>query len=105
MHYPVIDTDKVVHDLFINSEYLNIQLRKTFSDFNIYTDGVLDRKKLAKIVFSDRKYLKKLESITHPLVIDEVMKFLSNTDAKPSLLFLFLFFMKYTGAICLTKLL
>lgn len=75
LHYPVIDTDKVVHDLFINSEYLNIQLRKTFSDFNIYTDGVLDRKKLAKIVFSDRKYLKKLESITHPLVIDEVMKF------------------------------
>lgn len=83
LHYPVIDTDKVVHHLFNTSDYLNKQLRRTFGDYNIYTDGVLDRKKLAKIVFADRKYLKKLEDLTHPLVIEEIIKFFeANSNAQ-----------------------
>lgn len=83
LHYPVIDTDKVVHRLFITSDYLNKQLKKIFSDYNIYTDGTLDRKKLAKVVFTDRKYLKKLEELTHPLVIEEIIKFFeANSDAQ-----------------------
>ena len=75
LHYPVIDTDEIVHDLFKNSEDLNILLRRTFRDYNICTEGVIDRQKLAKVVFSNPKLLKQLESITHPFVIDEVMKF------------------------------
>lgn len=75
LQYPVIDTDKIVHDLFINSQDLNNKLRKEFNGYNIYTEGILDRKKLAKVVFSDRELLKKLEKITHPMALDEVMKF------------------------------
>ena len=75
LQYPVIDTDKIVHDLFINSQDLNNKLRKEFNEYNIHTEGILDRKKLAKVVFSDRKLLKKLEKITHPMVLNEVMKF------------------------------
>lgn len=74
-NYPVIDTDKIVHDLFVNSQELNIQLRESFSGYDIYTDDLINRKKLAKVVFSDKKLLKKLESITHPFIIDEVLKF------------------------------
>ncbi len=75
LNYPVIDTDKMVHDLFKNSEDLNIRLREAFGQFDIYTDELIDRKKLAKVVFSDKKLLKTLENITHPFVIDEVLKF------------------------------
>lgn len=75
LHYPVIDTDKVVHDLFISSKELNNQLKMSFADYNIYTENVIDRKKLAKVVFSDKKLLKKLENITHPFIIEEVLNF------------------------------
>lgn len=75
LHYPVIDTDKVVHDLFIESKELNNQLKMSFADYNIYTENVIDRKKLAKVVFSDKKLLKKLEDITHPFIIDKVLDF------------------------------
>lgn len=75
MNYPVIDTDKIVHSLFENSQDLNIQLRESFAGYDIYTDDLIDRKKLAKVVFADKKLLKKLEQNTHPYIIDEVLKF------------------------------
>ena len=82
LHYPVIDTDKIVHDLFIESDDLNTELRAAFGDFDICTNHLIDRKKLARIVFSDKKLLSKLEKITHPYIIDEVMKFFEqNADA------------------------
>ena len=82
MHYPVIDTDKIVHNLFVESDDLNRELRTAFGNFDICTNHLIDRKKLARIVFSDKKLLAKLEKITHPYIIDEVMKFFEqNSDA------------------------
>lgn len=82
LHYPVIDTDKIVHKLFVESDDLNSELRTAFGDFDIYTNNLIDRKKLARIVFSDKKLLTKLENITYPYIIDEVMKFFEeNSDA------------------------
>ncbi len=75
LHYPVVDTDKIVHKLFEDSDDLNRELRSAFGDFDICTNHLIDRKKLARIVFSDKKLLSKLEKITHPYIIDEVMKF------------------------------
>lgn len=75
LNYPVIDTDKIVHDLFKNSQELNIQLHDAFGQYDIYSDGIINRKKLAKVVFSDKKLLKRLEENTHPFIIDEVLKF------------------------------
>ncbi|MCR5261824.1 MAG: dephospho-CoA kinase [Candidatus Gastranaerophilales bacterium] len=75
LHYPVVDTDKIVHYLFKNSQDLNIQLRESFAGYDIYTDDLIDRRKLAKVVFADKKLLKRLEANTHPYIIDEVLKF------------------------------
>lgn len=83
LNYPVIDTDKIVHNLFQTSDYLNKQIKKTFNDYDIYTDGILDRKKLAKVVFSNKKQLKKLEDLTHPMIIEEIIKFFNTkSDAQ-----------------------
>ena len=82
LHYPVIDTDKIVHNLFIESDDLNTELRAAFGDFDICTNHLIDRKKLARIVFSDKKLLSKLAKITHPYIIDEDMKYFEhNADA------------------------
>ena len=42
-NYPVIDTDFIVHELFKNSQDLNIQLRESFSGYDIYVDDLIDR--------------------------------------------------------------
>ena len=42
--------------------------------WNVVHDGVLDRKALAKIVFSDEKELHKLNGIVHKYVIEEIKK-------------------------------
>jgi len=75
LNYPVVDTDKIVHYLFKNSQDLNIQLRESFAGYDIYTDDLIDRRKLAKVVFSDKKLLRRLEANTHPFIIEEVLKF------------------------------
>lgn len=82
MNYPVIDTDKIVHLLFKNSQDLNIQIRESFAGYDIYTDDLIDRKKLAKVVFSDKKLLKRLEENTHPYIIDEVLKFFEKNETE-----------------------
>ena len=38
------------------------------------TDGIIDRKKLRKVVFADEKKLKLLNGITHPLIVDEILR-------------------------------
>ena len=71
LHYPVIDTDKIVHNLFVESDDLNSELRAAFGDFDICTNHLIDRKKLAKIVFSDKKLLSN-KAIALAFVISKV---------------------------------
>jgi dephospho-CoA kinase len=45
----------------------------------VVSNGVVDRKALAQIVFSDAEELQRLESITHPSIRDEIMRLVSGT--------------------------
>lgn len=60
--YLVYDTDKIAHKILENSE----EVRKAFQ--------TTDRKELSKIVFSNPKKLKLLETIIHPKVKEELLK-------------------------------
>lgn len=73
--YPIIDTDKIVHELYEKSETFCSQINSNFGMYDIFSDGKIDKKKLAKIVFSDKKLLKKLEFIIHPIVEDKIKTF------------------------------
>lgn len=65
--FKVYDTDKIAHEILENSS----EVKDAF--------GTTDRKKIAKIVFSNSEKLKQLESIIHPRVKDELNKiFLSD---------------------------
>lgn len=45
-------------------------------------DGSLDRKGLARLVFSDRKLLRRLNSLTHPAIAAEIRKKISESTAE-----------------------
>ncbi len=71
--FKVYDTDKIAHNILENSE----EAKRAFSEFDIFSNGKIDRKKLAKIVFSDKKQLEKLENIIQPEVKKEILKIFS----------------------------
>ena len=50
------------------------QIVKAFSNYEIIENGEISRTKLRKIVFSDEDMKKKLESILHPLIKNEIIK-------------------------------
>ena len=68
---PVIDTDVISHDLSRRQDVLD-ELQATFGDEVIDKDGLLDRKALAGIVFSDASQRERLEAIMHPKIRKEV---------------------------------
>lgn len=66
--YKVYDTDKIAHKILENSE----EVKKVFK--------TVDRKEIAKIVFSSPEKLKLLESIIHPKVKEEILKIFNSEE-------------------------
>lgn len=66
----IIDADKIGHSLLNNSSVKN-KLIKKFGN-KILTKDKINRKKLAKIAFSNVENLQKLNKIIHPLLIKEI---------------------------------
>ena len=68
--FSVFDTDLIAHGILTDSEVVV----KLFKGFDVYTDGKIDRQKVASIVFNDAQMLKQLEAIIHPLVREELLR-------------------------------
>ena len=62
--FEVINADELYHGIYDKNEALRNKIKKEF--------GTLDRNKIKKIVFNDSKKLKKLNEITHPIIIKEI---------------------------------
>lgn len=74
---PVISADSIYRDICIpRSPCLN-DIVAAFGNVTL-PDGTLDRKTLAKEVFSDSEKLKRLNNITHGYVLDGIRKKLSS---------------------------
>ncbi len=69
-----ISADQVVHDLLQDPQIKN-RLRDLFGDVIFDESGQVDRRALAKIIFSNEKAKKELEALLHPLVFDKVYSF------------------------------
>jgi len=63
---PTIDADEIVHDILQNDKQIIDQLIDIFGKSILNYDDGIDRKVLAKIVFTQEEKLKQLESIIHP---------------------------------------
>ena len=76
----VLDCDAVYHELLATDKSLLAAIEDRFP--GTVEDGVLQRKKLGGIVFSDPQALEDLNAITHSAVKQEVLRRL---EAKPAL--------------------
>lgn len=77
--YPVIDTDKITHDLLEKNQ---TKILEMFNKNDLLDNGFLSRKKLSNLVFSNKELLKKLENFLHPLIREEILKFFENNKNK-----------------------
>lgn len=79
--YEVIDCDKISKYLSeINSPIYNAIIKEFGKDF-LNDDLSLNRKKLGSLVFNDSISLKKLNDITHPLIIEEIKNKINESNS------------------------
>lgn len=71
---PIIDADLIAREIVLPGKAALHEIEVIFGKTIINEDGSLNRKKLGEIVFSDKEKLKKLNSITHKRIIEEMMK-------------------------------
>lgn len=67
----IVSTDKIVEQLLISDKEC-IRKVKTLLGENVVVDGQIDKKKVARLVFSNKKLLFDLEKILHPLVYSAI---------------------------------
>jgi dephospho-CoA kinase len=80
--FPVIDADKISHDLtqFGNEGYQQIVTH--FGSDILDEKSKIDRKKLGELIFNSVAEKAKLESILHPLIQDKVQQLKSDYQLK-----------------------
>ncbi len=70
--FNVLDTDIVAHKLLSSIS----EIKQTFKELDIFdANGNIIREKLGKLVFSNQELKLQLESIIHPAVKEEILKF------------------------------
>ncbi len=70
--YKRIDADEIGHQVIKKNSVIYKKIMKEFGNEILDKNSNIDRKKLSDIVFSDAGKLKKLNSITHPIIIDNI---------------------------------
>ena len=81
---PCYDSDKSAKFLINSSSIIKIKIKKHFGN-EMYCLDKLDTKALSKIVFNNPQSLKILNSIVHPVVADDFLKF--SRDNMSSIIF------------------
>lgn len=70
--FRIIDADIIARQVVERGKPCLSEIVRTFGEEIIDDNGNLYRKKLAEIVFSDKKSLEKLDNITYPYIIKEI---------------------------------
>ncbi|HEV7645842.1 MAG TPA: dephospho-CoA kinase [Pyrinomonadaceae bacterium] len=78
----VLDADNVARDVVKPSTSGWVEIREAFGVEVFQENGELDRKKMGAIVFADEEKRQMLNSIVHPLVIEEQNKWLAEKEAE-----------------------
>ncbi|MCE5347809.1 MAG: dephospho-CoA kinase [Bacteroidales bacterium] len=66
---PVFSADQEAKEIMNNDKSI-IRRLNSITGRNLYTDGNLDRKELAAIIFNDNTLLQKVNSLVHPIVFE-----------------------------------
>lgn len=82
--FPVYDCDSRARRLMDEDPAIHHSLNTLIAP-GIVTDGIIDRKRLAAIVFDDPAKLETLNSIVHRHVIDDIKRWRGRHDSSPLL--------------------
>ncbi len=78
LNYPVFSCDELYKQVIHSKEYIQ-KVADVFP--NAVINGEIDRKALSEIVFQDEEQLKKLNAISHPLIMDLLMNNMKASDS------------------------
>jgi len=81
MGLPVIDADKVAHELYVPGSPTVAELARAFGDAVLTPEGGVDRARLGAAVFGDAEKLALLERIVHPLLLAELERRLAALES------------------------
>lgn len=76
----VIDADKISHELTAQGKIGYTQIIENFGTGYLDSSENLDRKKLSKTIFTNIEARKKLESLLHPLINQEINKLITRSN-------------------------
>ena len=77
----LIDADKLAHEVLDDKNIIE-QLRAAFGEGIIGTDGGIDRKMLAEVIFADADQLTKANGIIHPPVLARCEELISGYNRR-----------------------
>jgi len=72
--FPVLDADKVAHELYVPKSIVVAELSRTFGSSVLTEAGGIDRKALGTLVFGNRDRLDQLNAIVHPHLLRELSR-------------------------------
>ena len=80
--FTIIDADIIAHDVLENPEVFEKVSEVFGNEILCFYDNKLciDRKKLGKIVFSDKEKMEILEGITHPQIVKQIEEIIINNQ-------------------------
>lgn len=70
----IIDADLISRQIYDIGQMAYNEVVKEFGEKILNGDKTINRKELGKIVFEDKEKLKRLNQITHPIIIDEIKR-------------------------------
>lgn len=70
----IIYADDLAKEILDTDEYIKHKVRKTFGEDLYASDGKLNRKKMARLIFLDENLKIILEKIVHPVVIQQIIE-------------------------------
>lgn len=80
--YTVIDFDNISRNIYRRDKQAYSEILEKFGEEVLDSEGEVDRKKLAEIVFKDRKKLSTLNRITHRHIFEEAKELISLSSDK-----------------------
>ena len=86
--FKVIDADKIANEVVQIGKPAYVEIVKTFGTEILELDLNINRKKLGQLVFNDSTPLKKLNTIVHPRIFEEIVYSIDKYCKNESVIFL-----------------
>lgn len=81
----VLDSDEIVSHLLEDKQVI-LKIRKILGDRVVKQDNILDKAEIAKLIFKSNTLREQLEAILHPIVFDNIQRYLKKISGKKKLI-------------------